>query len=450
MNRCLWPRLGSLFVGMGAAGVAACSSVGMQPSASSALPNAGHSTAALRETASGLLLRPPGPYTSATPPFNPGETLTYAWNRSDTLTRWSGPTAAPSPGPTNTATGTFIDKFSVDKKTGIYTEITKDTTSAGGKAKQSTLFGFVASGSLITQVDYSSKIAEALNGGTLKYSALTTYPQGATAFVYPATSGSSWSGAAASIASYSETQSGSGGYSANGSSTNGADGSYKGQDQLANYGSYGGYAEQYDFAFGSPATYVLSLPGLGVNPETWKFAAVKNEHIPVTASGTAPLPFPTGRTQVPDWYPGGGALPDPAYVDNYTVAGTVAMPSACGTLSGEEATDVKEAYWDLDPILGIYETNAMDYYLDSTDTTVCMVEVLQQTMYSNGNAWESLGAWGGPWSQLNYNAAWVLTSKTATGAFARELNAMPVVPHVIDAFGRNGIPARRLLKRRQL
>ena len=71
-------------------------------------------------------------------------------------------------------------------------------------------------------------------------------------------------------------------------------------------------------------------------------------------------------------------------------------------------------------------------------------------MYSNGNAWESLGAWGGPWSQLNYNAAWVLTSKTATGALARELTAMPVVPHVIDAFGRDGIPARRLLKRRQL
>jgi hypothetical protein len=448
----VWPRLGSLFVGMCAVAVAACSSVGTQPSAPSALPDAGqNSTAAVRETASGLLLRPPGPYTSATPPFKPGETLTYAWNRSDTVTRWSGPTAAPSPGPTNTATATFIYKFSVDKKTGIYTEITTDKTSTGEKAKQSTLFGFVASGSQITQVDYSSKVAETLNSGALEYSALTTYPQGATAFVYPATSGSSWSGAAASIASYSETQTGSGGYSENGSSTNGADGSYIAQDQVANYGSYGGYAEQYDFAFGSPATYVLSLPGLGVNPETWKFAAVKNKHIPVTASGTAPLPFPTGTTQVPDWYPGGGALPDPAYADNYTVPGTVNMPSACGKLSGEKATDVNEAYWDLDPILGIYETNAMDYYLDSTNTTVCMVQALQDTMYSNGNAWESLGAWGGPWYQLNYNAAWVLTSKkSATRALARELNAMPVVLHVIDAFGRNGIPARRLLKRRQL
>src|SRR5579863_8700374 len=103
MSRCVWPRLGLLFVGMCAVGVAACSSVGTQPSAPGALPDAGkNSTAAARETASGLLLRPPGPYTSATPPFKPGETLTYAWNRSDTVTRWSGPTAAPSPGPTNT------------------------------------------------------------------------------------------------------------------------------------------------------------------------------------------------------------------------------------------------------------------------------------------------------------------------------------------------------------
>ncbi|HTU81132.1 MAG TPA: hypothetical protein VMF61_03325 [Candidatus Acidoferrales bacterium] len=446
MKRRLWLTIGLPVIGTFVVGMAACSGVGAPPTSPGAMSNARvDAGSALGETSSGLLLRAPGPYNGVKPPFKAGETVTYAWTRSSTVTKWLGPTASPSTGPAATASATITDTYSVDTKTGVYTDVVDQKSSDGATSTQTMLFGFVKSGALIKQVGYYTNLVDTLGGGTGSYDSLTTYPVGATTFVFPPKTGSKWSGTADSIVSYSEAETGE--YTENASSTNGADGSYTGQDQYSSAASGGGFAEQDTFNFAAPAKYVLSVPSYMVNPETWTFGAVKNKNVPVTTSGTAPLPYPTGTTQVPDWYPGGGALPKPSAVDNYEVTGSKKMPSMCGALSGKTATGVTETFWNLDPIFGSYNKGTLDYYLDGTSTTECIVYVTQQWMYANGNSWESLGAWGGPWFELNYASSQVLTKKTlAKRASARALAAMPVVPRPMADFGRPGTPSRFLVK----
>jgi hypothetical protein len=196
-----------------------------------------------------------------------------------------------------------------------------------------------------------------------------------------------------------------------------ADGSYKSDLAWnANDGSYGfrnsitvnadGTASIYDFNSASGATvtaYGTPQPASGGNGMV----------IPVrTGSAPAPAPTPTlgPATLVPDWYPNGGALPNPMITDTFVDKGAVAVPSACNVPSGIPTTaeEIDETYWNFDPT-GMVATSVTKTYEAANYGTVC---ASTQTEYD----WYDAATTGALSETQTYSQLQTLTKATLLSA----------------------------------
>jgi hypothetical protein len=136
------------------------------------------------------------------------------------------------------------------------------------------------------------------------------------------------------------------------------------------------------------AKETLSQTGFNKLTESFGTPVVRGGQavIPVTAEGGNALPAtpaPKLTTNVPDWFPGGGAAPSPLWAAPFTYNGVQTLPSACGALAGTQAGDVQQTTYQLDPIGGFYETAAYDFYLLNGVGMVCNVTSSTITYYDN-------------------------------------------------------------------
>jgi hypothetical protein len=154
-------------------------------------------------------------------------------------------------------------------------------------------------------------------------------------------------------------------------------------------------------------------------------------NIDVRSKGRNPLPFPPGTVEVPDWYPGGGALPSTFYSDNFYVRGEATMPATCRTRAGQHSTEVIERFANLDPVQGFYNTYTTEYYLSSLAKGqywfACIVENYTNRTYANGWAM-SAGDWGGLSSrQVGLEVLVATKLRYPPGAISPAVAALPAL-----------------------
>lgn len=190
----------------------------------------------------------------------------------------------------------------------------------------------------------------------------------------------------------------------------------------------------------------MSFRAAGFNPLTQTFGLPNGGKIPVKSSGKRPIPIKRGTANVPDWYPGAGALPKPLYFDRFSVSGPATMPSTCKSRSGSPSTKVVETFGNLDPVQGFYDTYTATYYLASLAGGqywfACIVEAFENDTYANGWIFSG-GKWGGLTSK-QVGTETLIASKVSAAAvrpsFASSIPAIPFPSLTLRELTR---PARR-------
>ena len=104
--------------------------------------------------------------------------------------------------------------------------------------------------------------------------------------------------------------------------------------------------------------------------------------IPVTTRGKT--------TDVPDWFPGGGAPPQPITNDTFAIAAPVTTPHACGKMAGLMADDLHEAVQTVSVTRGTVARRDTHYY-DTTAGTVCRIETIELDEYANTTSGKLIG-----------------------------------------------------------
>jgi len=354
-------------------------------------------TGAIPAMNSAPLGRMPMPAASPTPPVTAPVTIPYPYKNTWKTTVWTGPTAKPKTMP-GSDTGVTTVKFALNRKTGIYDVLETIKSKLGYVEALDSAIGFLRHRGGIAQIilsdDYSYVDGPFLETG------MDTYPNGENSFDFPLTPHNTWSAAASHTSYYNEHQSGKGAFSQNTSYTEAADGTYSGQtsfSSLAHNKIQDNYASTTHVAIGRPSIYTLSERAAGYNKLTQIFDLPRDGYIDVRSQGRKPLPVGPGTEKVPDWYPGGGALPKVLYSDDFEVVGTAKMPSSCGSWAGKSSSEVTEHFENLDPVQGFYDTYVAWYYL--TELTkgqfwfACIIENYTNDTYANGWAM-SAGGWG--------------------------------------------------------
>lgn len=110
--------------------------------------------------------------------------------------------------------------------------------------------------------------------------------------------------------------------------------------------------------------------------------------IPVSTGSSqaspAPAPSPTlgPPTLVPDWYPNGGAIPNPMQSKSEVDEGSVTLPSSCAVGSGIPATaeEMDETYFEFDPF-GLIVHATTKYYEVPGIGTVCETDTTTTDNY---------------------------------------------------------------------
>jgi hypothetical protein len=399
---------------------AACSGTGSS-TGSAMLPNAARSVPGQAMTIA-----------AATPPVTAPVTIPYPYTNTWTTTTWKSATAKPV-SKKGSDTGTTTVQFFLDKKTGVYDVPETIKSKTGYTEVLNSAVGFLPHAGGIAQIilsdNYTYVQAPFLETG------MDTYPQGQNSVDFPMTPGRTWSAAAAHTSYSNQALSGKGAYAQNTAFTENANGTYNGQTSYSS--TQGGknqdnYASTTSVVLNAPSIYTVSMRAAGFNKLTQSFALPKAKKIAVTSSGVTPLPVKPGMVQVPDWYPGSGALPSTLYSDDFRVSGTATMPSTCGSRKGGSATKVVERFANLDPVQGFYDTYTATYYLTKLAKNqfwfACIIEDYENDTYANG--WiMNAGSWGGLSSQqIGTEVLIASTVKAAASpALARAIASLPVL-----------------------
>jgi hypothetical protein len=370
---------------------------------------------------------------AATPPVTAPVKIPYPYVSKSTTTTYSGPSGKPKIS-TSTDKGTIIVEFFRDKKTGIY-DVPEIIKSKLGYTE-------VLDSAIAFPPSYKGGTAQIILSDNFTYTAgsfvetgLDTYPKGEDSIEFPLTTGRKWSAAAAHLSSTNQTLTGKGAFSENTSVNVAADGTYTGQTSFSStsklYANQDNYASTTAVVQGGPSTYTLSMRAAGFNQLTQSFALPSGGKIVVRSTGKKPLPVKKGSIKVPDWYPAGGSLPNPLYFDNFSVAGSAAMPAACKSHAGSASTKVIESFGDLDPVQGFYDTYTATYYMAPLARGqfwfACIIEAYEDDTYANGWVF-SAGKWGGLTSKV-VGAETLIAAKISTPAISPSaVGAVPVIP----------------------
>jgi hypothetical protein len=182
-----------------------------------------------------------------------------------------------------------------------------------------------------------------------------------------------------------------------------------GTETISADGSYYGSGMNYDVA----ETRLLRADGTGYvvdGPPTgatqWAYGLPEKdkagkEVIPATESydgktGTSNL--------VPDWYPGGGAPANPLASETMRDLGPTKAPAECDKLAGTVATRLESIYSQLDPILGITETEGIENFVVPGKGTICTIDQNLENDYNAENT-------GRLTKTVKTSTVWVLLSE---------------------------------------
>ncbi len=147
--------------------------------------------------------------------------------------------------------------------------------------------------------------------------------------------------------------------------------------------SAGGSSFQIDLSANGTGSEVLSTPP---NTTSWTFglpvASGSGNVIPVTASFNGGA---ATSTNVPDWYPGGGAPSQPLQTDTVTENGPTTLPASCSVPPQYTllATSSTEVFYELDPIGGYTTTYTLDEYDSPFFGSLCYNQVTTTNVYDN-------------------------------------------------------------------
>jgi hypothetical protein len=96
-----------------------------------------------------------------------------------------------------------------------------------------------------------------------------------------------------------------------------------------------------------------------------------------------PLSGSPTTTEVPDWFPGGGAVKK-LVTDTTKDKGAVKVPKDCGkAVAGQSAVELDESSSYLDAILGTYDVAAASTYVVSGEGIVCVARKYTNNTYDN-------------------------------------------------------------------
>ena len=244
--------------------------------------------------------------------------------------------------------------------------LTTDQKMISGSSLKFTLHGiFVNSGNTSKQYFLDDQYSGAdTTFGTSAYSGTDNFPNRELGVIFPLRAGNSWSSLGDDTFTTenvdSRVQNGKVESDRNtGRFTQRADGFYTGRDTWENPSSQVQYAERFDASSPSALSYTLTMPGY--SPENWSFSQPASKTITVDVSGSGRSAYPKGTSNVPDWYPGGGALPGTLATDTLRVGNvTVTPPAACGMT--RKTNVVEERFSLLDPVGGSTYQGVNRYY----------------------------------------------------------------------------------------
>jgi len=316
------------------------------------------------------------PKPSATPivyPFAPGDTFTYQYAR--TMSVSNGPTKSYAAVVTATLSGlgTYNGFPAYTLRT------TGSTTNGSASLDDSDYINLVAVGGATQYLEYGYDYKEVrhMSAHVVEHdSTALTY---ATPYEYdslPETPGAGWPEPVAyseTLHDYDETPEGNPNI-VSGTLTQAADGSYTAS------------GKQYDV----PVTRLLRSDGTGEliegppsAPVEWSFAlpqkSKSGEVIPATESYDGQM----GTNLVPDWYPKGGAPSSPLAIASMTDTGTTKAPAKCGKRAGSVARHLTSTLVQLDPVAGFTLTDVQQFYVVPGLGYICKLDASVQTNYDN-------------------------------------------------------------------
>jgi len=117
--------------------------------------------------------------------------------------------------------------------------------------------------------------------------------------------------------------------------------------------------------------------------EEWSFALPKSsadgDVIPVTVT----FDGKTGVNEVPDWFPGGHAAPNPLTTQAMTDKGNVAVPAGCGKYAGKTARLLVLTYGQVAPVSGYTWNESDGFYVISKVGRVCLTVAYTRIGYDS-------------------------------------------------------------------
>ena len=135
---------------------------------------------------------------------------------------------------------------------------------------------------------------------------------------------------------------------------------------------------------------IATIDQPGYNPGSTSFGAPFATKtcffIPATSAGANVVSQPPARPftrDVPDWYPGHGAVPLPLLTISETVRGPVLTPAACGGRARLRAFDLRTTQRRIDPDAGTVEYVTGDEYDVARLGNACTIQIDRMEAYDN-------------------------------------------------------------------
>jgi hypothetical protein len=151
-------------------------------------------------------------------------------------------------------------------------------------------------------------------------------------------------------------------------------------------GSYSDTGMNYDV----PYALVQNANGTGTNivgpgtaEEEWIYGlpekSSSGDIIPVTVV----FDGQQGLNKVPDWFPGGGAAPNPLSASSLTDKGMVMVPAGCGKYAGKKARFIVITFRQLAPVNGYLLNQTDGFYIVNKIGRVCLTETQTRVTYDS-------------------------------------------------------------------
>jgi hypothetical protein len=376
----------SLFAVASACALAACGG-------GASLPGPSGSTAALgRSAAQSARDAQAGPPLTNPYPFAQGDVFNFDYAENISTTTGGQPAVKSSVTGTDVLTINGTESFDGGKWTELtevlnYTDLNgSGQTTASGTETTDFYRNFVPDGKVLDYLQAGLTTAgqeSESNGDTIATSTTYTYASPYLIDIVPETKGS-WNEDLANTQS-GQTTTTTSAYTEvlNFTFTRNTDLSYTRQLQFA-YTPGGDYTETDTLSAKGAAEDQNNFPTKNstAGTTTWAVPAKVGGKYVIAVVYTPPSGKPT-TTDVPDWYPGGGAIKK-LVTDTKKDTGTVKVPTQCGkAVAGQTATELVETDSYLDPEQGTYDTETQNTYVVSGEGRVCVVRSYVNDTYDN-------------------------------------------------------------------